>query len=385
MVVGRARRHRVHVERPEVLVYVGLELGEDLLARRVGDLLGVGCRRSTVVGVDVGDVGQLQAVAEARQVGVAHAARVLDYPVDLGAVLHVVRQAALDEVVRVDALAHADERALVRVRAPDGHDRQARVVLPVHCELEPVCRHLGVGLLVGALALLGRAEAPAVGARCPEARVAVLLVEDGGQRVVGVEPPEADARHERARVLVPDRAELARAEDVHVVEVPEREGHAVDERVDAYLLHVVVEPVPKLGLGHVLARLAHAHEGDALAQRVHDALDVEPLEAVARDAQAARGEVAHLPAVDGEQHAREVADRLVSLAEVVVRAHRVAVHLAALVALDRRLDERRRRPRLDELLVGDYGRFRHPSPSVLCSNGDAYAALCLYILNVATP
>ena len=241
----------------------------------------------------------------------------------------------------------------MRIAPPDGHDGQAAVVLGVDGQLQAVGRHLGVGHLVGALRLHKRHVRAVRAARLVHG-VAVLLVQHRVERMVRVEPPEPDARHQRAGLLVPDGGELGRREHVDVVQVPERERDAVNQGVDAYLLDVVVEARPQLGLGHVLAALAHVDERHALAQAVHAPLDVQAAEEVARHAQAARREVAHLGSLRREQHLRERRDGLVALPEVVVGADRVAVHLAAPVPLHGILDPAGRASVGQQLGVGDY-------------------------------
>ena len=191
MVVGRPRRDGMDVQRAEVLVDVGLDLRQRLLAALDGHLLRVRRHGLPLLGVDLGHVRQLELRPPQVEVPVVHAAGSVDEPVDLRAVARVVHQSALDEVVGVDALAHADKRALVRVAAPDRHDWQTGVVLRIDGQLHPVRRYLLIRDLVGALGL-GHLEVEAAAAR-HHLRVAVLLVEGRVPRVVGVEPPEPHA------------------------------------------------------------------------------------------------------------------------------------------------------------------------------------------------
>ena len=137
-------RDGVDVQRAEVLVDVGLDLRQRLLAALDWHLLRVRRHGLPLLGVDLGHVRQLELRPPQVEVPVVHAAGSVDEPVDLRAVARVVHQTALDEVVGVDALAHADERALVRVAAPDRHDGQAGVVLRIDGQLHPVRRYLPI-------------------------------------------------------------------------------------------------------------------------------------------------------------------------------------------------------------------------------------------------
>ena len=156
----------------------------------------------------------------------------------------------------------------------------------------------------------------------------------------------------------------------------------MDESVDAYLLHVVVKAVAKLGLGGVFPALAHVNERDALAKRVHAALHVQTLEQVARQAQLGRGEVLELRAVQAVEHGAELGDRLVALAEIAVGAAGVLVHLAGPVTLDALLDEPGRAAVRLQFRECDYGRCRHLTP---LSNGDTYFSAGFHMRRVATP
>ena len=258
VVVGRACRHGVHIEGAEVLVDAVADRLQVRLACRVWDLLGICLRIAAVIGVDECDMVDLQAVEELLQILVAHTACIRHEPVDLRAVSEVVREAAADQVVAVDRLAHTDQGRLVELRAPHRHHRQRRVVLAADHLLDAVGRRVARLLDIGPL-LLDDIEALVCGAvrilAALVSSIAVGLVEHGLHRARLVDTPEADACLECAVVFVPKGHELCQREHEHAVEVPEAEANAVDERVIRERTQVVVEMLAELLLGFVL--LAH--------------------------------------------------------------------------------------------------------------------------------
>ena len=207
--------HGMHVQGAEILVHVVLQLLEHGFSRLVRDFLRIRRDFRAVLRVGCRHMRQQQPVAKLLQVLVVHPAGVFHDPVDFGAILDGVGEAGLDEVVGVHALAQPNERALVRVASPN------RVVLLIHGKLQAVRWHFRVCGLVWALALWAYLQI--VASLGIEGRVAVLLVKNRVQRPRRVQAPEADASHQRARSLVPNRRELRGREHVDVVEVPEWE------------------------------------------------------------------------------------------------------------------------------------------------------------------
>ena len=127
----------------------------------------------------------LQTGEELLQVGVAHAACVRHEPIDLRAVGEVIREAAADQVVAVDRLAHTHQRRLVELRAPHRHHGQRRVVLTADHLLDAVdgriARLLDIGpLLLDDIEALARDAVRILAAL--ETRIAVGLVEHGLHR-----------------------------------------------------------------------------------------------------------------------------------------------------------------------------------------------------------
>ena len=363
VVVGRARGHGVHVEGPEVLVDAVADRLQVRLSCGVRDLLRIRLCVAAVVGIDERDMVDLQAVEEFLQVLVAHAARIRHEPIDLRAVGEVVREAAADQVVAVDGLAHADERGLVELRAPHRHHGQCRVVLAADNLLDAVGRRVTRLLDIGPLLLDDTEALTRRPVRVPTALVAcvaVRLVEHGLHRARAVDAPEADTRLERAVVFVPEGHELGQREDEHAVEVPEAEADAVDERIVCERAQVVVEMPAEPLLGRVLpAHLVGIDERHALPERVHGALRVQAVEEIARDLVVARGEVHEPGPGDVEDLLHVGVDRRVLLSVVCIGHARRAVRPARLMPLDRLQHEALAVgvARLHEILVREHARL----------------------------